>query len=1104
MKKQIFKLTSILLAMVMVFSLFSIIPISAEGTDLATAVSNFKNAWGNLSYAGFAATQPVGYYNGAGGDFGGQANYATNDATAPAYSSNNYCFPYTTAKANIIYTAETVSSAPTSRMNDYTVSQVSDWVFYYKTEAGVEATYSINLVPYHNNGSDGTPYSGWSGLTLSSTNGEWVRVSVKDWVSTSNIGLTYEALVDARQSCPYLSRLTLEITPSAAGNISFSELGFVVPGYDANLEGTESYTDVQWLRKASELDIDALNAEYLDAADSPTWLAFVGAYNALAPHIADANRELVVEDLRIAAGKMVKSTTSFLYPANKNGDGVLTLNATTDTDRSVYGDYTTTHTFDVVSAIKLGNGIWFAPTTTSGGRTAKYIGEYADAYLTVRVKSAAAGAKLGFWMRTSGSVGSQYDIASNHTVAVESGKTYTIPMADFFDNMAHTNADYNDIINGWREYSLSTATTNKFNATLFCLVATGAVTATVGSIIETENYVPSSATGKEFVAEMAVLDISSFGNTAEFEAARAAALKVYPEVEAEVNKVNSVADLKAAWQSMTYTKNFNLGIGYYGEYKPAGTLTAYAVDDAPDGFAPVPSYKFNYAASAMETGYSLGIDGKTSMVPFKMDQISDIKVWYKSTGDVTARALVYSTDLTNSYDIGTTGAKTLPSTNGKWEQISYIEWFESAFANNTWSDRIINCTAVNNGADTHFATIGFGVEKADVDITFGAMTIVPTINVDLQDSASWSNAQWVVNAFDVDLADYADGDAKETFKSAREAAKGYYTENFAAQDVINASKKLDKLALKPNVYALSGNATQYTTVYDTSNNGDYYATFKGSDGNVSCEWNSGYVEYNTDAPITLADINDLYFSYRVDGFDGDNISARFYIYNEDFGFDTVYDEETGEVVTKGCTAWECRFHSINDGESLLKATADTTDGWVPTSIGTIFGSNWKNSLVVVLNEADNVNGNPNWKDKTAEEIKISAIRLGFNNMATCDISLGSMYVDYVDDSETAITESASNPAAVLEAAREINLSNVNPAQANEFKKLVKALETKINASVKAGYIAGNWYESSMTIKDLSVLSRKNENKLGDTFFDEAAAGSLTEESIRKQLLGIPS
>ena len=579
----------------------------------------------------------------------------------------------------------------------------------------------------------------------------------------------------------------------------------------------------------------------------------------------------------------------------------------------------------------------------------------------------------------------------------------------------------------------------------------------------------------------------SYVDTADFSATLEAAFDFYPELEEELKASevvdNAVKQLKNTWNAMTYTKNFNLGIGYHGGYKPAGTLSAYAVDDAPAGFAPVPSYKFNYAASAMQTGYSLGIDGKTSMVPFKMDQISDIKVWYKSTGDVTTTALVSSTDLTNGYSIGTSGAKTLPSTNGEWKQISYIEWFESAFAT-TWNSRIINY----NSSDTHFAIIGFGVAQADVDITFGAMTIVPTINVDLQDSASWSNAQWVVNSFDIDLADYADGDAKEAFKSAREAAKGYYTENFAAQDVIDAANKLSGLGLKPSTlieraqfdengeWAGDGASYSANTNY-LSNNGDQYVTINTEDfGNTSCSPDSGAVQYEAvaDGGFKLADIDDISFSYKIENKVGPDVVARIWFYNENYSRylrteneegdeEFVLDDEGNEIIDRN--NWQTGMEAY--GTTRYFVVDADTDGWVTTSIATIFGSDWKTHYLGYLNGSD-----IKTEDFTADNTYITKLALGFNGYNIegdyADVTLGSMYVDYADD-RFAIDANCADPAAVLAEALTIDASGCKKADADAFKKAVKALADALEENISAANcVAGN---NAVTLVDLSLLAR---------------------------------
>ncbi len=857
---------------------------------------------------------------------------------------------------------------------------------------------------------------------------------------------------------------------------------------ETNYEITSTKTGTEFVAEMAALDISSFG----------NTAPFLAALEAALDAFPEVEELVVVENLRVAAGKMVESTTSFLYPANKNGDGVLTLNATTDTDRLVYGDYTTNHPFEVVSTIYRGNGIWFAPDTTSGGRTVKYIGEYADAYLTVRVESAAAGAKLGFWMRTIGSVGSQYDIASNHTVAVESGQTYTIPMAYFFDNMAHTNADYNEIINGWREYSLSTATTNQFGATLFCLVATGAVTATVGSIIETENYVPSSATGIDFVAEMAVLDTSSFYNTEEFEAALEAALEVFPEIEAEVELANTVRDLKNTWKNLTYIPH-QMNTAPLRAYSTGGSQTQNNIfvdgNDASkeyltsaDGVGtaylfPVDDYKDSNGDSTPNETFVWGNVGSNI---FLKEDMESVGIWYKSSATISQIRVIaqFSTNLT-------TNGGVLPATDG-WEFITFKEIMPEA----SWNSFLSNANFSNI---TDLRLMFTNSTARSTEIYFGDMVVYGK-DKQIEGIDTWSNEELAINADKANLDVYEDDDVlKEQFATLTAKLKEIYAANFAAQDVIDAANKLGGLGLKPStliehdqfdeegVWAGAGASYSANTNY-LSNNGDQYVTINTEDfGNPSCAPQSGAVQYEAvaDGGIKLADIDDIFFSYKIENFvPGENgsVAARIWFFDERYAFyeededgNIVKDEDGNVNVIKDNWACDMATH----GTTRYFAVNGKTDGWATTSLATIFGSDWKTNYVKYLNgdlgignNLTDAEGNAYSGTITADNTYITKLALGFNGYNIegdyADVTLGSMYVDYADD-RFAIDADVADPEAVLAEALTIDASGCKKADADAFKKAVKALADALEENISAANcVAGN---NAVTLVDLSLLAR---------------------------------
>lgn len=1091
--------------------------------EKAYAVKSLKNSWNALTFAGTAGSKTgVSRLGNTWVTDKSNATYWVDDAPEGIGADDKSVkVGLTTSYLNVIYANEDGKLDTTILAAEPKWNELDDLYFYYKSSSTVKMivymTYT-NKTDAASTVGESNSFSGYNALPAS--NGQWTKVSIPDFLNNANGQDNWNnRYKPANSSYEYISRIQLTcISESASAEAYFSNMFFE---YDSNLYGSKDWNDEKWIRAAYDADLDEVKKDYTESADSTEWKTFKAAVN----KVLELNPELVAQfkksdkvgALRKAWKAMVEATPIATTSSNLRFFGadskeVVTNEAATD----VYGE-----------EIKFNVG-----STGFGAHcdaTANNFMLYDGSDIVINTIT-----DYGFWYKVEDSINARISIMQGstdrtyeyigspvayHDIVLEGGNNWKfISIRKLFGETAWSGL--NSVYGG------NNGTIQRIYVDLGSIVDTDVATTniTFGGMASCKaDTTIAGKTEDEVISGAYAVDFDAIPDSAE-KTAFTAELKNCLEYLPDSSVLAVLKNIWMDFDHIPYDEDVNVNMGRYVQRGSNGTeiftLNNTAVRDTYKGTdAEVGEYyHFPVWRDAAPEDWDVAANGEyvtnhvevmeyrqsdSRGVAFDNTCIEDLKFWYKADTAISNVRFVFYYGADASTESPYMNNRTLPATNG-WELVSV----KNIIGGDYWS------TYASYDKFRALMMVFCDASGRPCEVSFGEMVAVrgdiQTVGID-----TWSEGQLVYNAKNIDFSKY---DAPDTslFDALLAKAETLYANELnsyeaalIAQDVIDASKKLDKLALKPNVYALSDNATQYTTVYDTSNNGDYYATFKGSDGNNKCAWSSGYVEYNTNAPITLADINDLYFSYRVDGFDGDNISARFYIYNEDFGFDTVYDEETGEVVKAGVSDWDCRFHSINGGESVLKATADT-NGWVTTSIGAIFGSNWKNSLVFVLNEADNVNGNPNWKDKTAEEIKISAIRLGFNNMATCDISLGSMYVDYVDDSETAITESASNPAAVLEAAREINLSNVNPAQANEFKKLVKALETKIKASVKTGYIAGNWYADGLTLKDLSVLSRYNntlndwDNKLGDTFFDKVAAGSLTEESIRKQLLGIPS
>jgi hypothetical protein len=279
MKKQIFKLTSILLAMVMVFSLFSIIPISAEGVDMATAVSNLKNAWKALSYIGTDCEEavPMNYFGG----WGKMGDKVSEDDTAPG--GTVYTLPLTSAGTTAIYTSETNSLSGQLASNSIGISDVENMYFWYKSDVdvtiGLQYSVTNGVINSDDSATDNKRYS--DADILPATNGEWVKFDFLGYMNYRN-GLdqngypSFSSLQTAwGTATPYLGRINLNnLCVADSANVCFSDF-FV--GADANIYGL--VTDEEWLALVGTTDIKTLKSQYGDAEDSDEWLTFVEAYN---------------------------------------------------------------------------------------------------------------------------------------------------------------------------------------------------------------------------------------------------------------------------------------------------------------------------------------------------------------------------------------------------------------------------------------------------------------------------------------------------------------------------------------------------------------------------------------------------------------------------------------------------------------------------------------------------------------------------------------------------------------------------------------------------------------------------------------------------------
>ncbi len=266
---------------------------------------------------------------------------------------------------------------------------------------------------------------------------------------------------------------------------------------------------------------------------------------------------------------------------------------------------------------------------------------------------------------------------------------------------------------------------------------------------------------------------------------------------------------------------------------------------------------------------------------------------------------------------------------------------------------------------------------------------------------------------------------------------------------------------------------QYPTTVSGERVGEY-ANINGigeTVANANCVAASGSIIYNaTDAAadITLDEIENIYFSYRVNNvISGEKAAARIFIY-----------DQNGTMANKFATF----------GTFSVMYLPLTSTGWKQTSIRDIVGENWKNYLVEYYNEDTGTN-------RTAKDIKISKITLGFNQTGAADMSFGHMYYEYSNMVGT--SASTATAIAMLNNARNlIDPTTAKKADAARFKYSVQILADFLDLeNSESKYLAGDYKKTAPTMKELSLLAQYLDGDLSGNDYIDLNCADINKDGV---------
>ena len=752
-------------------------------------------------------------------------------------------------------------------------NQMSDICFWYKASGNAKARIAILGM-----GSSSCQTLNTTDNVVLTGDGNWHKVSVKD-----AIGETAWENLNVNYGTYYLQRLWVNIADFDAGvssiDVTFGGLNYI--DKDESLNGSDSWSNEQWVDKARALDL----SDYKNTA------AFEDAmYAAIESVYGITKAELVAKELIKAwDGLSFIDSHNILpnrwwTPANavassgmQNGSsytGVLPEGVELGDKYAVFtglGDVAATESKQcILYEFKDGSNGSF----DANDRTSYNIETIANVYFWIKIDDMSKDAYLRISVRGHKSK-EAYLIPETITIpASKSGQWVKISLKDeAADCWYGTMADE-------PFYRVMVALNNVSGATV--TAGSGIIERKVGAPADAKNMAP-----EELLMAALALDLSKYGNTEKFVEKLNALKLLCEEIVAITNLKNAINGLSAYSGEHVYPRRY---------WDADGTLCAadtYAIDVSDyTGALPEGADDTNvktYLGKKMAT-----ISGLTDMAPayktsnnkqtilfecgnaglttFTAHQIQDMYFWYKLDGAETAKVIngIYVKTPESNHTPYKLGDEITLIGDGKWHKVSFNEVY-----GDNW---VKNLGMIDGNVFRVIMSIG---NAQGGTITIGSIETIASAGLLPEATAGWTIADWIAAASRIDASVYTGADkfdeALAYAKDVRDRlmiARGY---NLTEYDDVS-SADIDGAAIGDN--ALEG---ALPTIYHSA------------DGNSKTQVESATSalftdnDSNTVGSVTGLDNSDeKSFTQFVYKFEGEANITDFIIYNDTLNFVDKY------------------------------------------------------------------------------------------------------------------------------------------------------------------------------------------------------------------------